>query len=458
VKNVVSFFGILLSAVPEARGKASRLRRLRLDHLPRLRHASRTHRRTRNRLIVALAAALLTASCNSTQPRQLAIANGYVGPYSLNLRKDLGPKAPTVATIKHGDPVEVLETRRRFVKLRTAQGVEGWTDENLILSEKQMANLRMLVESAKRFPSQGVASVYDSLNMHVDANRNSPSFYQITEGVSLDVIGHRVARVSTAPEAASSGLVVSNRLPGGSSRKKAKSAKPFELGAPPAPAPPPNWQELSKPRPLESGSPAPAAAASAKTGDDWSLVRTREGKVGWVLTRMLVMNLPEEVAQYGKGKRIMGYLPLGQARDRSGSIRKSWVFVTQSAVLRPNEFDTLRVYVWNAVRGRYESALNERNLVGYYPLETLDDGPSEPGEFKRFSIVEEDKDGKLYKRIYGFKGLHARMESREPYTPPADLPNYRLPGAFEAPPVTQIADVSWQGKLKGWWSRVRGSK
>ena len=404
-----------------------------------------------------LAAMLFSAGCNSTQAKQPALAAGFVGPYSLNLRKDLGPKAPIVATVMHAEKVDVLETRRRFIKLRTSQGVEGWTDENLILSEKQMANLRVLVESAKRFPSQGVATVYDTLNMHVDANRNSASFYQITEGTSLDVIGHRVTPNTQSHEPPGSGLKIPSRLPRetsgrrDSSKRKGKSSPPFELPMAPVPPPPANWQELSVPR---SGditasvlNPSPAKAA-----DDWSLVRTREDKVGWVLTRMLVMSLPEEVAQFVRGPRIMAYLPLGQSRGRDGSIRRSWIWVTQSAGLKPFEFDTIRVYVWNTQRNRYETALNERNVKGYYPVETVD----APGDLKGFSLVEEDKDGKLYKRTYGFKGLHAKVESSVPYVPPPDLPDYRLPGAFEAPPVAQVADVSWQGRLKGWWSRVRG--
>ena len=40
--------------------------------------------------------------------------------------------------------------------------------------------------------------------------------------------------------------------------------------------------------------------------DDWNLVRTLDGKVGWVLTRPLSMAIPDEVAQYAEGHRITG--------------------------------------------------------------------------------------------------------------------------------------------------------
>ena len=34
--------------------------------------------------------------------------------------------------------------------------------------------------------------------------------------------------------------------------------------------------------------------------EDWSLVRTKDGQIGWVLTRNLDMSIPDEVAQYAK--------------------------------------------------------------------------------------------------------------------------------------------------------------
>ena len=43
--------------------------------------------------------------------------------------------------------------------------------------------------------------------------------------------------------------------------------------------------------------------------EDWNLVRTKDGKAGWVLSRMLVMAIPDEVAQYSEGARITSLFP-----------------------------------------------------------------------------------------------------------------------------------------------------
>ena len=69
--------------------------------------------------------------------------------------------------------------------------------------------------------------------------------------------------------------------------------EPDDKGAPVQQADPP------KPIPLE----------------DWYLVRTKDGKAGWVLSRMVSMAIPDEVAQYAEGHRITSYFSLGKVDD-----------------------------------------------------------------------------------------------------------------------------------------------
>ncbi len=77
-------------------------------------------------------------------PRQEATGYAYSGPTTLNLRKDLSNKAGPVGTVQHGERLEVLETRRRFVKVRTKQGLEGWTDTSSLLTQQQVDDLDKL--------------------------------------------------------------------------------------------------------------------------------------------------------------------------------------------------------------------------------------------------------------------------------------------------------------------------
>ena len=119
------------------------------------------------------------------------IGVAFVGPVSLNLRQDMAAKSPGVTEVKHGERLDIVDVRRRLVRVRTANGAEGWVDANLLLSAQQMDELRTLAESSQKLPSQGAATVFEALNMHTEPNRPSPSFHQIPEGGSVEVLAHR---------------------------------------------------------------------------------------------------------------------------------------------------------------------------------------------------------------------------------------------------------------------------
>jgi hypothetical protein len=371
----------------------------------------------------------------------------------------LGAKSTIVATAKHGDRLEVLETRRRFVKVRTASGVEGWTDVNLLLSEQQMSDLRRLAASAAKLPSQGAATVYELLNIHAEPYRQSASFFQIPEGGSVEVVGHRITPHAAPPPAPKT--VAVHRA---SALKKAKAkaqAAPLRP-PPPPPPPPPNWLELSRPHGSASpsaGASAPAAAAGRgalppPAEDDWSLVRTRNGDTGWALSRMLVMSIPDEVAQYAEGHRITAYLALGSVQDKiKDETRNNWLWTTASAGLSPYDFDSFRVFVWSSKRHRYETAYIERNVKGYYPVETVSQSGQDE---KAFSVVLEDKDGKLYKRTYGFNGYHMRMISKTPYEPAPPLPEVHASSGFDAEPAAPPSS-GWSDKFREWRNKWFGT-
>jgi hypothetical protein len=356
-----------------------------------------------------------------------------------------------VATLQHGERLEVLETRRRFVRVRTAKGLEGWTDVNYLLSQQQVSDLDKLAEFAAKLPSQGKGTTFDSLNVHTAPSRQAPSFTQIPEGGAADVLVHRVSpRNAVMPPAAPAKAKAKNA-------KNAKNAPPKQTKQgkepppppPPAPAPPANWVELSRPRATElDGEPAPAAPVKPVPEDDWYLVRTHDGKAGWVLARQMSMSIPDEVAQYAEGHVITGYLSLGKV----GSTDKdNWLWTTTSAGSQGLDFDSFRVFVWSIKRNRYETAYIERNVKGHYPIQAQPGS----GEDAAFSVVLEDKDGQIYKKTYAFSGYRVKLVSKEPRAEPPVVPEVRSTGNFEEVQVVQ--KVSWAEKLrdmrKRWFGR-----
>jgi uncharacterized protein YgiM (DUF1202 family) len=418
--------------------------------------------------LVAATLTALLAACSSHSP-QPSTGIAYAGPALLNLRKDLASKSQNVGNAKHGDKLEVLETRRKFVRVRTPQGIEGWTDTNLLLTQQQMDDLHRLAVSVAKLPSQGAATVFDTLNMHAEPSRQSPSFYQIPESGLVDVIGHRVAPryPAAAPAAPIRRTNASANAPPKKSKSKAQGTLP-PLPPPTPPPPPRDWEQLSRPRaPQLPGYVAPVAKAASTALDDWSLVRIREArspdgkadvkadvKAGWVLSRMLQMSIPDEVAQYAEGHRITAYVALGEVKDKHTNEEKpNWLWTTASTGQLPYEFDSFRVFVWSTQRHRYETAHIERNIKGYYPVET-EDVPGQ-GE-KSFSLVLQDKDGQLYKRTYAFTGFRVRMISKTPYLSAPALPEVRGVRSFDPDPAPP-AESSWRQKLgdlrKRWFGR-----
>jgi SH3-like domain-containing protein len=356
---------------------------------------------------VAVALVLCLAGCRSGPPRAPAIGEAFVGPAELKIRGDIPLQSVPVATVKHGDRLEILQTRRRFLRVRTPAGAEGWTDERHLLSTADMAALRELSERAAAMPVQGQATTYIDLNVHTEAARQSPSFVQVGPKEKMDVLTHVATPRADAPRKP---LIAH-------SPKKAKAAtgiparKEARYPPPPMPkppAPPPDWLDLSKTHQPDETAPAEEDIDDKTPAplDEWSLVRTASGQSGWVLTRRLVMAIPDEVAQYAEGHRIVSYFSLGEVRD--GDEKKTtWLWTTIGAGTEAYDFDSFRVFVWSQRRHHYETAYIERNLKGYAPvlIEEVEFSQrakvkGEPVKYPGFSICIEKKDGQRYRREY----------------------------------------------------------
>jgi Bacterial SH3 domain len=397
---------------------------------------------------LVLCGALLLISCQQGPPQERAIGVAYAGPASLILRKELSSRSSATTTVPHGEEVEILETRRRFVRVRTSTGAQGWTDANLLLTSEQMDDLKRLFAQVAELPSEGSATVAEALNAHTEPSRLAPSFFQVPENGMVEVVGHRVAPRNAPPTTAAN--VVPPAVPVAKKAKAKQGKAALLIPAPKPPGPPANWVEISRPRVRDlPGFVAPAPPPSAPV-DDWSLVRTKDGKAGWVLSRMLFMAVPDELAQYAEGRRITAYQILGDVQD-GDKLKHDWMWVTISPGNRANEFDAIRVFVWSLKRHHYETAYSERNVQGFYPVQ-LAKLPGNPEN--GFSLVAQEKDGTLMKRTYAFVGRRVRVVSREPFVPAAEGPD--LPKISAAPvkaaPVKLSMWASFTTKVKQMWT------
>ena len=348
-------------------------------------------------LIGPLFLIILATGCKSQGDRSPVLGVAYAGPATLVLRQDISPRSAPAATVRHGDRLDIIQQRRRFLKVRTAKGQVGWTDDRLLLTPDEVARLKRFNQQALAMPSQGVATTYDTLNIHTEPSRFSPSFVQVKQSEKFDVLAHEAApRKSPARKP----LVVAAPKPVLAKKpEKAPKIPPPPVPAPPKP--PPDWIALSKTAlPPESEK----EAAEPEPMDDWSLVRTTGGQSGWVLTRRLFMAIPDEVAQYAEGRRITSYFPLGEVRD-GDQVKKIWLWTTIEQSLQPYDFDSYRVFVWSLHHHRYETAYIQRRVQGYFPVLT-----EPPG----FSVCLEKAGGERVRRVYSVVGIAVRPAGEKP--------------------------------------------
>jgi SH3-like domain-containing protein len=357
---------------------------------------------------VLLLVSLLASCATETTRRKPVLAVAYVGPITVNLRQEISLKSPTVTMVKHGDKVGVLEQRRRFVLVRAPNGKEGWTDTRQLITPDQMAELNATLRRASDLPSQGVASTFEPVNAHAEPNRASPSFFQLREGTKVDVIGHkltpRVQGASAPPPRLIPPRPKIARKPRKEDERKARFRPPLPAG----PALPDNYMELSKTNapPPEPDSDEPARPVPM---DDWTQVRAKDGRVGWVLSRMLNMAIPDEVAQYSEGHRITSYFNMGLVHD-GDLVKPNWLWTTLSKANAPYDFDSFRYFIWNPHHHRYETAYVQRKVIGYYPVF------AEAGSPPKFTLLMQDEDdGKLYRYYYIYDIYRVRLVGKQLY-------------------------------------------
>lgn len=377
---------------------------------------------------------LLLAACTDSRT---ILSEAYVAPTVVHLHGELSSKSNIIADLKHGDHVQVVDVQRRMVRVRTDKGVEGWLDSALLLSSEQMDQLKQRRMQEAALPSEGAATAYEMLNIHIDPDRQSPAFAQIPEGAPVAILGHKIEPKNNTAQHPP-GLVITR--PSTLSRKQRREqqtrAASLRLPSKPnPPKPPANWQELSaeridgdtKTNPEPTGKkasvipqPKPAAPAKPVVLEDWTLVRTKNNQIGWVLTRNLLMSIPDEVAQYAEGKRITSFFDLGTVSDEVKGPKHNWLWTTAAHAIT-YDFDSWRVFLWNKRRHRYETSFRQRDLEGYFPIHVE---PSDPGSpLRTFQLIAKDDDGRMRRRTYAFDGHLVHLANTEEYNASSDSAN-----------------------------------
>lgn len=138
--------------------------------------------------------------------------------------------------------------------------------------------------------------------------------------------------------------------------------------------------------------------------EDWYLVRNSAGRVGWVLLRMVDLDIPLDVAQYAEGQRIVGYFVLNTVEDQGKQVPQYLVMLNEPKDGLVWDFNQIRVFTWNRARHRYETAYRDRNLQGYLPVRTGHQQFDKEGDLPTFTIRTMNDQGQIVETNYKMNG------------------------------------------------------
>jgi SH3-like domain-containing protein len=312
-------------------------------------------------MVVTIVAAILSLSaCSRGRHRVLEVA--YVSAPQAGLRDQVAAIYNRVGNVKNGERVEVLDREKRFARVRTASGIEGWIEQRYLVDQKTFDALQKLTQDNQNDPVQAPGVLRNETNLHVTPGRDTEHLYQLAAGAKVAIL------------------------------KRATAEK--QSGATPAPRP------ATKPR-------AKTSTGSVLTGsvlEDWWLVRDNLGRVGWVLSRMVDVDVPLEIAQYAEGQRFVAFFVLNQVPDNDKGVEKQipqyLCVLTDPHDGLPYDFDQVRVFTWNTRKHRYETAYREHGLDGILPVTITNESFDKEGTLPVFIVRVRDDAGNVSERKY----------------------------------------------------------
>jgi hypothetical protein len=284
----------------------------------------------------------------------------YVSVRETYLHDRVAPVSNRVCEAVNGQPLEVLEYGRRFLKVKTEKNQIGWIEEHAVIDAKTYDGFVKLAEQHKGDPIAATATLRDDLSMHLLPGRETERFYLLAGNAKVQLL----ARASAPKKAAE----VFGPLPTPNAAKPAeggKSAAPASGAKPPAPS--------AKPAAPQSATAAGGEAVEPPEMEDWWLARDAQGRVGWLLGSRLDVDVPDEVAQYAEGQRIVGAWMLAKVTDPEADTPDHLVPEYLMALSTPKsglpfDFDQVRVFTWSLKRHRYETAFRLHPIQGYLPV------------------------------------------------------------------------------------------
>lgn len=289
----------------------------------------------------------------------------YVSARQMYLHDRVAAVSNRVAEVVNGQPLEVIEHGRRFLKVKTEKNEIGWIEQHAVIDAKQYQAFEDLTTQHKQDPVVASATVRDDIYLHIVPGRETEHFYLLAANAKVQLLARSsIAKGAPGAGFAKSALSAERHAPATAARKLAVSA-----GAATEPAKP--------------DAPPPVM-------EDWWLVRDAQNRTGWLLGSRVDVDVPDTVAVYSEGQRMVGAYEIAKVTDPEATTPDHQVpeYVTvlgpQKAGL-PFDFDQVRVFTWSLRHHRYETAFRLHPVEGFFPV-TISQAPVKDGTAPAFSF------------------------------------------------------------------------
>jgi SH3-like domain-containing protein len=302
-------------------------------------------------LAAALSVAMLLGGCGHGRHRVLEVA--YVSAPQATLRDQVAAIYNRIAIVKNGERVEVIDHEKRFARVRTASGIEGWVEQRYLVDQKTFDGFEKLTQDNQNAPVEAPGVLRNETNLHIAPGRETEHLYQLASGAKVAILKRAVADKTT-----------------GASPVRPIATKP--------------------------GAKAPPGQAV----EDWWLVRDDQGRVGWVLARMVDIDVPLEIAQYAEGRRFVAFFTLNEVQDGEKKVPQYLCVLTEPHDGSAYDYDQIRVFTWNTRKHRYETAYRERNLDGVLPVTVTQEAFDKEGTLPVFILRVRDERDNIVERKY----------------------------------------------------------
>lgn len=275
----------------------------------------------------------------------------YVTVKRMYLRDRVAVVANRVATVTNGERLRVLEHGRHFLKVQTPQGNVGWLELHAVIDQSEFDKFQELAKEHAKQPAVATAVLFSEMYTHISPGRKSQRFYIFPENTKVSLLvrasvpRNPPSSLAGLPPAPITSVKASGRVHKQSFEKQFLPAVPME---------------------------------------DWWLVRDSTGRTGWMLSRDLQVDVPQEVAQYAENEKMVGAYVLRMVSDPDsgkpgGQVPEYLTVLTPYKDGLPFDFDQVRVFTWDVRRHRYGTAFRLHDVAGFFPVTVVPVDPRAAG-------------------------------------------------------------------------------